>query len=417
MWVLLRRRYHCALAKHIGCMVLYCKRMVAEHDWAYMLVAVTHPTCWPAVRRGSERLLNDLSVYLAHRGHAVTVISSGDSLECSQPELVSATLLPRRLRRLSFRQLNGFHAFAYDLRNHLRGCNYDVMHCLNYHDAYGALVARRAGYGARRVVYQMTGIPVASYFRSIPLDRHMFLQVVKECDEIACLSHFAMDKLRSDFDRKGVLLPSPTEITPFVAAGAVTPRVQGRILFAGDLDEPRKGARLLARAFPAILARRDDASLHFTGRCSPATREAILAVLPPAARTRVTFHGVGSVRDLPALFAAADVVVNPAIWEALGNVLTEALAAGTPVVGCDHAGIPDIITDDRIGRLFSPGSERGAATDAEGLARAVLEALDLATHPETAALCQERARAFSWEALGPRYESLLSGTGQTRAAA
>lgn len=292
-----------------------------------------------------------------------------------------------------------------------------MIHCLNYHDAFGALAARRAGYGPRRIVYQMTGIPVSSYFRSIPLDRYMFLRVVQECDEVACLSRFAIDRLRSDFRREGVLLPSPTDLAPFLAASAVTPRVRGRILFAGDLDEPRKGARLLARAFPAILARREDASLHFTGRCSPATQEDILAAMPPAVRSRVTFHGLGSVKDLPGLFAAADVVVNPAIWEALGNVLTEALAAGTPVVGCDHAGIPDIITDPRIGRLFAPGSERGAATNADGLARAVLEALDLAAQPGTAALCRERAGAFGWEALGPRYEMLLAGAGQTRDAA
>ena len=39
-------------------------------------IAITNPTCWPQVRRGSERLLHELSHWLAARGHAVTVIST-----------------------------------------------------------------------------------------------------------------------------------------------------------------------------------------------------------------------------------------------------------------------------------------------------------------------------------------------------
>lgn len=331
---------------------------------------------------------------------------------------MNLVLLPSRLRRLRrLRQLNGFHAFSFDLCNHLRNRSYDAVHCLNYHDAFAAVLARRAGYGPKRVVYQMTGIPLGRYFRSIPLDRYMFSKVVAECDEIVCLSRFAAESLRRDFGREGVLLPSPTDQAPFAAAAEVTPRVRGRIVFAGDLDEPRKGALLLARSFPEIAARRGEATLHFSGRCAPATREAIRAAIPAGLHPRVVFHGVGALGDLPGLLASAAVVVNPAIWEALGNVLIEALAAGTPVVGCDHAGIPDIVNDERIGRLFAPGSERGAAVNAASLVEAVLAAFELAERDGTAALCQARAQAFGWAALGPRYEALLAGDGGSRRAA
>ncbi len=37
-----------------------------------MRIAITHPTCWPYVRRGSERVLNDCAVWLAGRGHDVS---------------------------------------------------------------------------------------------------------------------------------------------------------------------------------------------------------------------------------------------------------------------------------------------------------------------------------------------------------
>ena len=41
-----------------------------------MRIAFLHPTYWPEVRRGSERLVHDLASGLAGRGHEVTLITS-----------------------------------------------------------------------------------------------------------------------------------------------------------------------------------------------------------------------------------------------------------------------------------------------------------------------------------------------------
>ena len=38
-------------------------------------IAIVHPFPWPEVRRGAERYLDDLSRYLAKRGHEVVVIT------------------------------------------------------------------------------------------------------------------------------------------------------------------------------------------------------------------------------------------------------------------------------------------------------------------------------------------------------
>lgn len=373
-----------------------------------MKVAVTHPTAWPWVRRGSERLLNDFSQYLAGRGYAVTVISSSPEGRSETMDGAVRKIFVRQ--RLSFlkglRQLNGFHAFTFDCRDAVLRGDYDAVHCLNYHDAYGALLARRASGRHFRIVYQMTGIPVARYFRSIPIDRLMFRRVVRECDAVICLSRFALDCLRRDFGREGLLIPSPTAVGPFEAQPRRL-REPRMILFSGDADEPRKGALLLARAFPRIVEGAGALQLHFAGRCSPATQAAILAGMPQALRDKIVFHGIGKVDDLPPLYASAAVVVNPAIWEALGNVLIEALAAGAPVVGANHAGIPDIIDSPRVGALFEPGSTVGAANNVDGLVAAVLAALELSGRPETADLCRDRARDFGWEKLGPRYEAAL----------
>jgi phosphatidylinositol alpha-mannosyltransferase len=65
------------------------------------------------------------------------------------------------------------------------------------------------------------------------------------------------------------------------------------------------------------------------------------------------------------------------------------MACGTPVVGAAREAIPEVVDSPAVGRLFE-GSEPGA------LAAALLEAIDLAGDPATAAACRARAEQFSW---------------------
>lgn len=77
----------------------------------------------------------------------------------------------------------------------------------------------------------------------------------------------------------------------------------------------------------------------------------------------VIFPGYIEKSALPGYYAAADVFVLPSInlngqTEALGIVLLEAMASGTPVIGSNVGGIPDIIEDGYNGFLVpekSPG--------------------------------------------------------------
>jgi glycosyltransferase involved in cell wall biosynthesis len=72
--------------------------------------------------------------------------------------------------------------------------------------------------------------------------------------------------------------------------------------------------------------------------------------------------------DVPALLAAADVVVVPSLWEARALIVQEALRAGKPIVATRVGGIPDITGAD--GALLVPPG------DPVPLAAAVLSALD-----------------------------------------
>jgi glycosyltransferase involved in cell wall biosynthesis len=72
-----------------------------------------------------------------------------------------------------------------------------------------------------------------------------------------------------------------------------------------------------------------------------------------------------------ALWREADLFVMPTRQEAFGLVFQEAAAAGIPAIGTRISAVPEIIEDDRTGRLVAPG-------DAEGLARAMRALIDSA---------------------------------------
>ena len=74
-------------------------------------------------------------------------------------------------------------------------------------------------------------------------------------------------------------------------------------------------------------------------------------------------------RDVPEIMAALDVLVLPSIKsEAMSQVIPQALAVGTPVVGTTVGGTPELIRDGETGRLVPPA-------DAPALAAAILDLL------------------------------------------
>jgi glycosyltransferase involved in cell wall biosynthesis len=90
-------------------------------------------------------------------------------------------------------------------------------------------------------------------------------------------------------------------------------------------------------------------------------------------------------RDVPEVMAALDVLVLPSIRsEAMSQVIPQALALGTPVVGTTVGGTPELVRDGETGRLVPPA-------DAPALAAAVL---DLLRDPARARTMAGRGRAL-----------------------
>jgi glycosyltransferase involved in cell wall biosynthesis len=88
---------------------------------------------------------------------------------------------------------------------------------------------------------------------------------------------------------------------------------------------------------------------------------------------RVAFLGRIAPDQLVPLYAAADLLVWPAVNEAFGMALLEAQACGLPVLAGAFGGVPGIVAEGKTGFLTAPGD---AADFAKGLKRAL--ASDLA---------------------------------------
>jgi glycosyltransferase involved in cell wall biosynthesis len=93
-----------------------------------------------------------------------------------------------------------------------------------------------------------------------------------------------------------------------------------------------------------------------------------LAKLSSFMRVANQVHFMGRVDDVADHMRAMDVVVIPSIWEeAFPYAALEAFLVGTPVIGADVGGMPEIVTEGETGLLFQKGNS-------EDLLRALLEA-------------------------------------------
>ena len=165
------------------------------------------------------------------------------------------------------------------------------------------------------------------------------------------------------------------------AAAKAALGVSGPLIACAGALIPRKGQALAL----AALAHIPEATLLLIGDGPERARLERLARADGVAG-RVRFLGNRPHEELPALLAAADVMVLPTSSEGLANVWVESLACGTPVVTSDVGGARDAIDRPTAGRLVP--------REPEAIAAAVRELL---ADPPDPASVRAAAEKFSWE--------------------
>jgi glycosyltransferase involved in cell wall biosynthesis len=131
-------------------------------------------------------------------------------------------------------------------------------------------------------------------------------------------------------------------------------------------DVKRLSYLLLADALGRLAAREWQLLVVGDG---PARAE-IEAALERAAPGRVRFAGAVPEAALPGFYAAADLMVWPAVREAYGLAMLEAQAAGLPVVAGREGGVAEVVRDGVTGILTAPRDPAAFAEATERLLRA-----------------------------------------------
>jgi phosphatidylinositol alpha-mannosyltransferase len=168
-----------------------------------------------------------------------------------------------------------------------------------------------------------------------------------------------------------------------------------RILFVGRPEE-RKGLPILLTAFNALVE-------HVPCRLTVIGSEeedVLRYVADPELMRSIDVRGRVSREDLWTELHDADLLCAPSLsGESFGMVLTEAFAAGTPVIASAIAGYSDVVSDGVDGLLVPPGNPQRLA---EELQRAHFEPERLQEMGEAA---RRSAQRYAW----PRVADQVTG--------
>jgi glycosyltransferase involved in cell wall biosynthesis len=389
---------------------------------------------------GEERIVEDLSVELARRGHEVEVATLRQPLgePPAREDGVAVELLESSVHRIPGVPVDEERRYAppapdplsvRDLRQVLRRFRPEVVHAHNWlvhsylpldlgseaafvlslHDyslvcatkrffykggvcsgpAAGKCLAHSVDfYGAAKGTVVAAGVRAAEPWLRRRVD--MFLPVSEAVSRLSGLDERVAHRVVPNFI--GALPAPPPADDPRLAALPAEPF----ILYFGDVAED-KGVGNLVEAYSGL----DGA--------------------PPLVLIgRQLIDGVGDVPGVVAL----DPLPHPLVIEALrrslfsvapsllpesfGIVALEAAAAGKPAIVSDIGGLSDIVRDGETGFLVAPGDRPGL--------RAALGRLcgDAELRERMGAAARERAATFSAEAIVPEFEAAYALARQAR---
>lgn len=224
-------------------------------------------------------------------------------------------------------------------------------------------------------------------------------------------------------ENKTQLIPYGADAKVFHVAAAESQRVRAQLQLARDellilavgRMVHKKGFEYLVAAMPQILREAPQARLVLVGYGD--LRDDLEAQAHALGLNgHVTFAGRVPRLEIPAYFAAADMVVVPSVRDAAGNVdglpnvVLEGMAAGKPIVATHIAGFPDVIRAGESGLLVPE-------KDSAALAAAVVQ---LARDPELRAQMGRRGQArihheLTWERVAQKFVAIYKHVTTPRA--
>jgi phosphatidyl-myo-inositol alpha-mannosyltransferase len=332
-------------------------------------IGLVSPYSW-SYQGGVNRHVEALAEEFLARGHDVRVLAPFDPPGRVSRLLHRASAEPRELpgyvvplgRTVSF----GANGSVSNLapfpaggvlapRRHVRRGEFDVIHV---HEPLVPLVGWNATLGAKTPVvgtfHAYSTKPVPNYVANAVGARRLFNRLAARI----AVSEAAAWTGRRWYGGDYTIIPNGVDVEAAPSEPAA-PSEELRILFVGRPEE-RKGLPILLTAFGALVE-------HVPCRLTVigAEREDVLRYLAdPELLGRIDVHGRVSGEDLWSELHRADLLCAPSLsGESFGMVLTEAFAAGTPVIASNIAGYSDVVTDGVDGLLVPPGDPQRLAEE------------------------------------------------------
>jgi phosphatidylinositol alpha-mannosyltransferase len=354
-------------------------------------IAVVSPYSW-TVPGGVNNIIASMVAHLERMGHEVSVIAPAGTLTKRGKGLPSNLIVAGRTIPVPS---NGSIAHAHVWPSML----YTMKHILESHDFQLLHVFEPTTPTVGACALLQSKVPVVGTFcaagdatryyrRWYPLAQRLMACLTVR----TAVSEAARDCVHPHFPGEYRITPCGIDIEPYAAARGAK-KVKGSILFLGR-PEPRKGLTVLIEAFDGLRSRIPGATLTLVGT----SQEQLRALYPRSANGMAEkLEGIKALGHLGEegkieQMSKAEVMCAPSLGgESFGIVLTEAMAAGLPVIASDIRGYRAVLADGANGVLVPPG-------DVDALENALYSTL---SNPGLRLRLSEdgikRAQRYSWE--------------------
>jgi glycosyltransferase involved in cell wall biosynthesis len=254
---------------------------------------------------------------------------------------------------------------ALQVRNVCDELSIDLVHANSIRAGLIAALARRLG-----------GAPTVAHIRDVlppgKLSSLTIRSIHSGADAIVANSRYTREHLPvAPAREKAHVVYNPVDLRRFDRDAVSRATVRSELGLSDDVRllvvvaqiTPWKGQDTAIRALAELLSRGRAVHLALAGSAKfveKATRfdnEAFLRDLHAltaelGVQEQVSF--LGEREDVPAVLAAADVLLMPSWQEPFGRAVIEAMAMGTAVIATDVGGIEEIVTDGQSGMLAPP---------------------------------------------------------------